>query len=142
MFSFGTAPTYLLVVSIPLLFSIHLFFFLALFFTFNWVVKVILIGLILYLLWYSRKNAIIRVNFYEDVFEIIHFFGFKSFFNYKEIRVAQEYKQGFLPYEIIVVKLKSEKHKRKKVHFFCPNNKRSELDKFLEIKGVTIQPQQ
>ncbi len=141
LFSFGTAPLMLFLLLAPSLFIIHLFFFLVLFFTFNWVLDVALIMFMIYLIWYSRKNGIIKVNLYQDHIEVIHFFWFKSVYEYTDVKVMNEFKQGFLPYEVIVVKLKQNEYKKKKIHFYCPEDKRIELDKFFETKGLRIRPQ-
>lgn len=87
LFSFGTAPLMLFLLLAPSLFIIHLFFFLVLFFTFNWVLDVALIMFMIYLIWYSRKNGIIKVNLYQDHIEVIHFFWFKSVYEYTDLKL-------------------------------------------------------
>lgn len=141
LFSFGTAPRILTIVLTPILIVIYLSFFLALYFSLGWWFLIALIFGILYLLWYSRTNAVRRVYFHENKIEIVHFFDYKSSYPYEKINTLNEFKQGFLSYEVIIVNLKKNESKKRKIHFYCPDTQKTEFTVFLETKGLKIRPQ-
>src|SRR5690554_1178104 len=136
-YCFRASPTYMMIL-FPITLLIIFFFFLALFYTFNWIFRIPLILFVIYLVFRSHKEFVKSVCFDEEEIEVVHIFGYKSYISYEDVHFFNEQKIGFLPHNLILIKLKNNK---KKTTFYCPKNKKTEFDLFLKIKGFKIRPQ-
>ena len=97
-----------------------------------------LVAFLLYIIWYSSKYAIIKVHFTEGGIEVVHIFGFKSYHPFSNILTINEHGQGFLGYDVVLMKLNPNKYKKKKISFYCPDSQRPKLDEFFKSKGLII----
>lgn len=113
---------------------------LALFLTFGWIGKsVLLLGLFAAAI-FVIKNTILRVAFQQDAILINYLFGTKRCLRYDEVEHLMYNQEGFLPLKVVVAKLKHEK--RKKFHFYVPEASTTGLNAFLLQKGLTMRNQE
>ena len=92
---FRASPTYMMLL-FPLTLLIISSFLLALFFTFNWVFKILLVSFVIYMVFRSHKEFVKKVCFNEERIEVVHIFGYMSYISYEEINFFNEHKVGYL----------------------------------------------
>lgn len=100
---------------------------------FSFIILFILIIIIRYLV----KNLIKEITL-DDTYLIIDFLLKKKVnINYNEISKVVINQEGFLPYHVYHIKLKSKKHKR--LTIYCKNkNEEKEMIEFFKSKGVFV----
>jgi hypothetical protein len=105
----------------------------SLFIAFNYVGKILITLIFLYLLLLLLKKAVISVRFNEDDFVLVKPL-LKRELNYSDVHSIRENKEGFLPLTLLVFHLKNND----KFHFYCPRNSRPNFESFLNSKGLKI----
>jgi hypothetical protein len=113
---------------------------LALFLTFGWFGKLVLLLVLFAAGRFIIKNTILRVAFQQDAILVNYLFGKKHCLPYEEVEHFMYNHEGFLPLKVVVAKLKHEKSK--KFHFYLPDSSAGVLTVFLLEKGLTIRNQQ
>jgi hypothetical protein len=113
---------------------------LALFLTFGWFGKSVLLLVLFAVGRLIIKNTILRVAFQQDAIIVNYLFGKKRCLGYEEVEHFMYNQEGFLPLKVVVAKLKLEKSK--KFHFYLPDSSAAVLTAFLLEKGLTIRNQE
>lgn len=118
---------------------------LAFFISFNLYGKLILIGVFLLLLYLFVNRAIKTVILKKDYIQVEKLSGRKIIYNYDLIKrfvIKQQLDPhpdlflGELDKEIIVVEFLRDQ--KSKITFFCPEDKKIELNEFLKSKGLRM----
>lgn len=138
---FEEVPRWFFYFTLPIVITIYSLLWILFFVMGNIIVKIFMVLLIIFILLLARKNAIIRVSFRDELIEVKHLFGYKSYYSFSEVKSLNEMRQFYFLYDIIVVKLKPNNFKKKKFSFYCPDSKRKYLDEFLKTKGFRIRPE-
>lgn len=129
------------IVVVPLLGMILFAFFIS----FNLIGKLIFIGVFLLLLYLFIDSAIKNVILKNDYIQVQKLSGRKIIYSYDLIKrfvIKQQLNPhptlflGELDKEIIVVEL--VRNKKSKITFFCPEDKKIELNEFLKSKGLSM----
>ena len=113
---------------------------LALFLTFGWFGKSVLLLVLFAAGRFIIKNTILRVAFQQDAILVNYLFGKKRCLGYEEVEHFMYNQEGFLPLKVVVAKLKHEKSK--KFHFYVPESSATDLNAYLLQKGLTIRNQE
>lgn len=117
----------------------------AFFISFNLIGKLIFIGVFLLLLYLFIDSAIKNVILKNDYIQVEKLSGRKIIYNYDFIKrfvIKQQLDPhpalflGELDKEIIVVEL--VRNKKSEITFFCPEDKKIELNEFLRSKGLRM----
>lgn len=135
-FSFRTEPKYFKFIFTPILFIIYSALALAII-RFGGLIGLIIVVVILsFFAFYINKRGIKKVSFQDSEINIHYMYNYKAVFNYNDILKVSEQSQGFIPYSLVVVKLKKNKENKSKFHFYCPNNEKVEFKNFLKTKKI------
>jgi hypothetical protein len=110
---------------------------LALFLSFGWLIKMLLL-LILFigLKYLIKKPTTLTVEFQDELIIVKNLFRKKEYFRYDDVSHFYFNFEGFLSFTVVIAKLKPEKGK--KFYFCVPESSKKELNDFLMSKGMGI----
>jgi hypothetical protein len=136
LFFFGEPPLLLILSIIISLITIGLPW-VALFLTFGWFIKLLLLFILLFGLKYLiKKPTTLKVEFQDEIIIVKNLLRKKEYFRYDDISHFYYNFEGILSFTVVIAKLKPEKGN--KFYFFVPESSKKKLNDFLFSKEIKI----
>lgn len=136
LFFFGEPPLLFLFSIIIAIITIG-FPWLALFLSFGWIIKLLLILALFFGLKYLiKKPTTLSVEFQDEFIIVKNLLRKKECFRYDDINHFYYNNEGFLSFTVVIAKLKPEKGK--KFYFHVPESSKKILNDFLLSKEIKI----
>lgn len=136
LFFFGEPPLLLILSIIISLITIGLPW-VALFLTFGWFIKLLLLFILLFGLKYLiKKPTTLKVEFQDEIIIVKNLLRKKEYFRYDDISHFYYNFEGMLSFTVVIAKLKPEKGN--KFYFFVPESSKKKLNDFLFSKEIKI----
>jgi hypothetical protein len=136
LFFFGEPPLLLILSIIISLITIGLPW-VALFLTFGWFIKLLLLFILLFGLKYLiKKPTTLKVEFQDEIIIVKNLLRKKEYFRYDDISHFYYNFEGMLSFTVVIAKLKPEKGN--KFYFFVPESSKKKLNDFLFSKEMKI----
>jgi hypothetical protein len=136
LFFFGEPPLLFILSIIISLITIGLPW-AALFMTFGWFIKLLLLFILFFGLKYLiKKPTTLNVEFQDEIIIVKNLLRKKEYFRYDDISHFYYNIEGFLSFTVVIAKLKPEKGK--KFYFFVPESSKKKLKDFLFSKEIKI----
>lgn len=136
LFFFGEPPLLLILSIIISLITIGLPW-VALFLTFGWFIKLLLLFILLFGLKYLiKKPTTLKVEFQDEIIIVKNLLRKKEYFRYDDISHFYYNFEGVLSFTVVIAKLKPEKGN--KFYFFVPESSKKKLNDFLFSKEIKI----
>jgi hypothetical protein len=136
LFFFGEPPI-LFILSIIISFVTIGLPWLALFLTFGWFIKFLLLLILFFGLKYLiKKPTTLNVEFQDEIIVVKNLLRKKEYFRYDDVSHFYFNFEGFLSFTVVIAKLKPEKGK--KFYFCVPDSSKERLNDFLMSKGMGI----
>lgn len=136
LFFFGEPPLLLILSIIISLITIGLPW-VALFLTFGWFIKLLLLFILLFGLKYLiKKPTTLKVEFQDEIIIVKNLLRKKEYFRYDDISHFYYNFEGVLSFTVVIAKLKPEKGN--KFYFFVPESSKKKLNEFLFSKEIKI----
>jgi hypothetical protein len=110
---------------------------LALFLSFGWLIKMLLLLILFFGLNYLiKKPTTLTVEFQDELMIVKNLFRKKEYFRNDDISHFYYNFERFLSFNVVIAKLKSEQGK--KFYFCVPDSSKEKLNDFLMSKGMGI----
>lgn len=132
LFFFGEPPLLLILSIIISLITIGLPW-VALFLTFGWFIKLLLLFILLFGLKYLiKKPTTLKVEFQDEIIIVKNLLRKKEYFRYDDISHFYYNFEGILSFTVVIAKLKPEKGN--KFYFFVPESSKKKTKRLLIFK--------